>query len=182
MSILQFFEWLTDLLSSSIVVSIITALVTVLLTFWFYRIRDKLLALRSLKAEIKYNQAAAEELQRCIEEDNELRSNGKEIVESLDQFHTSAFENTKNRGVLVWLSAEVEVSILEYYSRIDRINQQIQQRASIRTGGRALKDYDEMMMAYNDFIQNEINQCGFRGLEDKIGTELDRYWPLSLIL
>ena len=177
-----YFDLFVDIITSQIFVSITTAITTVLLTFLFYRIRDKLLALRSIKSEIEYNQRAALELRERIEEDNQLRSAGEEIVESLDSFHTSSFENIKNRGVLDRLSEETKVAILNHYSHIDRINRQIRQRSSIRAGGRALSNYDQMVIAYNAFIQDEVKTVEFENLESQIDSELKYYWPISYIL
>lgn len=142
---------------TSAVVGILTAVVSVFLTFYLYRIRDEIIALRAIKQESEHNQEIAEDTIEYIEQDLQLEDDGQERLDAVETFHTSAFENIKNSGVLTRLPASLQNKITSHYNRVSWINRQIIFREQLRGGaGRAVGGYPDRRRNLNTLIVTTV--------------------------
>lgn len=141
----------------SVVVGLLTAVVSVFLTFYLYRKRDEIIALRAIKQEARHNQEIAKEIIEYISQDLQLDEADQERLDAVETFHTSAFENIKNSGVLARLPEHEQKQITSHYNRISWVNRQIIYREQLRGGaGRAMGGYSDRRRSLNSLIQTMI--------------------------
>lgn len=147
-------------------VSALTAVFSVLLTFFLYRKRDKINTLRAIKSESEQNRETAETIHRHVSGDMLLREEGKERPPSLSHFSTHAFQTAKNAGVLARLPADVRETITEHYTLIETTNHQLEYRQQMRSTSRALSGFTELMNSLDLVIQLKLHSLGTADLSD----------------
>lgn len=147
-------------------VSALTAVFSVILTFFLYRKRDKINTLRAIKSEAEQNRETAETIHRHVSGDMLLRKEGKERPPSLSHFSTYAFQTAKNAGVLARLPADVRDTITKHYTLIETTNHQLEYRQRMRSTSRALSGFTELMNSLDLVIQLKLHSLGTADLSD----------------
>lgn len=147
-------------------VSALTAVFSVILTFFLYRKRDKINTLRAIKSEAEQNRETAETIHRHVSGDMLLRKEGKERPPSLSHFSTHAFQTAKNAGVLARLPADVRDTITKHYTLIETTNHQLEYRQRMRSTSRALSGFTELMNSLDLVIQLKLHSLGTADLSD----------------
>jgi len=142
------------------IISGLTAIFTVTLTIWLYQRRDKLNALRSIKAEAKQNKGTAGTIHKHITEDMELREDGRERMTSIQPLSNSSYQNVKNSGILTQLSENTRKTILRHYSRINFANHQLEYRQRMRSTSRALSNLSAILKIVDRAILKEMMLLG----------------------
>lgn len=148
-----------NMLSAGII-SGLTALFTVTLTVWLYQKRDKLNALRAIKAEAKQNRNTAESIHQHISEDIQLRDDGQEQVTSIQPLSNSSYQNIKNSGILTQLPEDTRRTIIKHYSRINFANHQLGYRQQMRSSSRALSNLSSILEVVDQVILKEMILMG----------------------
>jgi len=91
------------------------------------------------------------------------------ILDEIELFETSAFENIKNSGVLVRLDPETQRYITQHYKRISWVNRQIKYREHLRAGaGRAMQQYSDRRNDLDILILYMISMLQEEGLSDDL--------------
>lgn len=113
--------------------SIVISLLIVLLTFYFYRKRDELNALRAIKSEIIRNRNLSESLLSTYCNDIYDWRTGKKGIPIGDlPFDTSAYEHIKNSGVLIRLTDKTVDLIGIHYEIVKFVNREIMKRYDLQ--------------------------------------------------
>ena len=142
------------------IISGLTAVFTVTLTIWLYQRRDKLNALRAVKAEAKQNKHTAETIHEHITEDIQLREDGRERMTSIQPLSNSSYQNIKNSGILTQLPEDTRKTISKHYSRISFANHQLEYRQQMRSTSRALSNLSAMLEIIDQVILKEMILMG----------------------
>lgn len=142
------------------IISGLTAIFTVTLTIWLYQKRDKLNALRAVKAEAEQNKHTAETIYEHISEDIHLRGDGRERVTSIQPLSNSSYQNIKNSGILTQLPEDTRETISKHYSRINTANHQLEYRQQMRSASRALSNLSEILEIVDRVILKEVTLMG----------------------
>lgn len=151
-------------LGPSVFVSLLTAVVTVQLTFWYHDRRDRRSALRAFESEIHLNDMETEMVIHDIfghrdgfEDDSDTRTTVR--------LATSGYDKMKTTGTLTMMSYNANESIRSYYTMLRLINRTLQQREDIRYNlpwskrEYAIETVDSQLLTYICTI------CGPRRLE-----------------
>jgi hypothetical protein len=128
----------------SILAGALTALVVVRLTFFLHNQRDLFKSIRAIRAELEYNRDQLAKLSRLLHDDMRRQHVDLPIevpagttieiryVLSLPgALNTSAFDQLKQSGRLLDLSAETRRALFDLYDTIDRINRLRQHRETL---------------------------------------------------
>jgi len=161
-------------LVGSLITGSLTAIVTVVLTFLFYKRRDKIRSLRAVQSEIEQNREIAEDLKPYLSQDIKWSVSNSERTDSLGQFHTSAFRSALNNGVLMTIQEETRNSILNHYQDIEKINDQIDYREQLRAGsGRSMGSYRDRRVSLNVLILQLLQKQLSEDLRDQLEEALE---------
>lgn len=155
-SLLTFYGTLSGFLAPlgpSILVSLLTAVLSVQLTFWYHDRRDRRNALKAFESEVHLNDMETEMMihdifsQRNGLEDNSHTRNTVRLA-------TSGHETLKNSGTFTRMPDRAKESIRSYYTMLRLINRTLQQREDVRYNlawskhDHAIETVDRQLMTY----------------------------------
>lgn len=124
----------TDALPVSIITGLVTAIVTVVLTFWFYRVRDTVRSLQALQSELQDNRERSLKIRDFVLADLAALEQGGQSGNIPHEFSTAAYETAAKNGVLLEITDETRSLLETHYREIDLANRHIDQRLMNRQG------------------------------------------------
>lgn len=123
------------------VIGIITAILTVGLTFWIHRVRAETRTLRAIRSEIKRNEELGFDLIVFVADDIVKLRDGNETAFSPLKLNTSAYNDASRSGLLPRFSPRTRLMLDRHYTEIERSNQYLQNRLGLMAGSQALSTY-----------------------------------------
>ncbi|KZN23040.1 hypothetical protein A4G99_16100 [Haladaptatus sp. R4] len=151
-------------LGPPIIVSLLTAVVSVQLTFWYHDHRDRRNALKAFQSEIHLNDKETEMMIHDIfkkrngfEDDSNTRNTVRLAI--------SGYETLKNSGTLTRMPERAKKSIRSYYTILRLINRTLQQREDVRYNLPSSKRDHAIETVDSQLLTNICTICGPTRLE-----------------
>lgn len=149
-----------------VLVSLLAALFTVHLTFWYHNRRDKRQALKAFQSELHLNDMETEMMIHDIFAIREGTHTDSEYdTRTSVRLSSSAYDTMKTTGTLEDMAYNAQESIRSYYTALRLINQSLEQREALQFAPvlpdqqSALADVDSRLLAWIHSI------CGPERLE-----------------
>jgi len=124
----------TGTIPVSIITGLVTAIATVVLTFWFYRVRDTVRSLQALLSELRDNRERATGIRDFVLGDLAAIEQGGQSRSIPHKFSTAAYETATKNGLLLQISETTRSTLEDHYREVDLANRHINQRLMNRQG------------------------------------------------
>lgn len=142
-----------ELLGPSVIASLIVAVVSVQMTFWYHNRRDKRNALQAFQSEVWLNDMETEMMIHDLYSDQDGYDANSDTRNTV-KLATSGYETLNDSGYLAEMPQRAKDSIQSYYTMLRLINRTLDQRSEVRfrlTGGdrhETLEEVDYELLTY----------------------------------